>query len=115
MDTFYEYQPYNGFKAIDLPKKGYPVIVDFPYKNEYELQKGIPHSSLPKLLIFSDSFSKYMFPFIAERFSKTTKIFDCWLYHRNESIIENEKPDIVILIMWEPSLRHLLWNMDEKN
>ena len=108
VDSVYEYTPKNGFLAESLPKVGYTVPKGFPYPQDFELHLGIPGSQLPKLLIISDSFSNYLFPFIAERFSKTTKIFDNWEYKRNEDIIENEKPDIVILVIWEANLRKML-------
>ncbi len=114
IDSIYEYDPYKGFQAEDLPAIGYPVSPGFPYRQDYELHKGIKGSSLPKLLMISDSFSNYLFPFISERFRETTKIFDNWEYKRNEFIIENEKPDIVILVVWEANLRHILWYAEEK-
>lgn len=109
IDSVYEYTPKNGFKAEPLPKVGYPIPIGFPYPQDFELHLGIPGSKLPKLLIISDSFSNYLFPFIAERFSETTKIFDNWEYKRNEKIIENEKPDIVILVIWEANIRNMLF------
>jgi alginate O-acetyltransferase complex protein AlgJ len=114
VDSIYEYDPYKGFLAEDLPAIGYPVSPGFPYCQDYELHKGIKGSKQPKLLMISDSFSNYLFPFISERFRQTTKIFDNWEYKRNEFIIENEKPDIVILVVWEANLRHILWNAEEK-
>ncbi|MBP1673810.1 MAG: hypothetical protein H6Q25_1625, partial [Bacteroidetes bacterium] len=112
-DSLYEYDPYKGYSAVDLPAVGYEVSPGFPYRQDYELHKGIKGSKLPKLLMITDSFSNYLFPFISERFRETTKIFDNWEYKRNEFIIENEKPDIVILVVWEANLRHILWYAEE--
>lgn len=107
-DSIYEFDSKIGFKAVDLPKVGYPVTPGFPYAWDFELHKGIPGSSLPKLLIIADSYTNYVFPFIGESFSKTTKIFDNWQYKLNKEIVNLEKPNIVLLVVWEANLRNIL-------
>ena len=49
-----------------------------------------------------------MFPFLAENFSVTEKIFDKWEYKLNESIVENEKPDVFLMIVLESNLRNII-------
>lgn len=107
-DTSVHLTPVGGFKSVKGIKTGYPVTPNFPYVNEYEEVRLNKDSSKPRLLIISDSFGGAIFPYLAESFSKTTKIFDGWQYKLNEEIIEKEKPDVVILIMLESNMRNLL-------
>lgn len=107
-DINYKLIPKKGFRAQVAPKSNYPCAKDFPYCWDYENVKEIKGSTKPKLLIISDSFGAYLFPFVAEEFSKTVKIFDGWQYKLNEQIVENEKPDIVVLLILESSIKTLL-------
>lgn len=61
-------------------------------------------SKKPKLLMTSDSFSRLMFPFLAESFNKSINIFDYWHYHLNKDIVNYEKPDVYLLMIFEPWL-----------
>jgi hypothetical protein len=107
-DYFYTLLPKSGFVAQVAPNVGYPCVPGFPYCWEYEKVKEIKNSKLPKLLIISDSFGEAFFPFAAENFSRSVKIFDGWQYKLNEDIVNNEKPDVVLLIMLESSIKGLL-------
>jgi hypothetical protein len=107
-DYFYTLLPKSGFVAQVAPNVGYPCVPGFPYCWEYEKVKEIKNSKLPKLLIISDSFGEAFFPFAAENFSRSVKIFDAWQYKLNEDIVNNEKPDVVLLIMLESSIKGLL-------
>lgn len=100
--------PKSGFKAQDVKLAGYPSIPGFPYPGEYEVDKEVPGSKEPKILIIADSYGKNIFPFIAEHFSRSVKIFDAWQYKLNEDIVNAEKPDIVLVIALESNLRSLL-------
>lgn len=103
-----EITPKNGFKAIDTNAKGYPPVPGFAYFWDYEKVRIIKGSRQPRLLIISDSFGGGIFPFLAENFSRTVKIFDSWQYGLNENIVEGEKPDAVLIIVNEPILRSFL-------
>ena len=46
--------------------------------------------------------------FLVESFSHTTLIFDAWRYKLNENIVEKEKPNVVIYILWEPKLENII-------
>jgi len=107
-DIDYKLIPKKGFRAQDAPKSNYSCPKGFPYCWDYENAREIKGSTKPKILIISDSFGGYLFPFVAEKFSKTVKIFDAWQYKLNEEIVENEKPDIVVLLMLESSIKTLL-------
>jgi alginate O-acetyltransferase complex protein AlgJ len=54
------------------------------------------NSQLPKLMVFRDSFSTLLAPMIARNFSQSIFI---WRPELNFSLVEREKPDIVIQIM----------------
>lgn len=86
--------------------KGYKPDEHFAYK--FEEVREIKNSSAPRILIISDSFGTDLFPLLAERFSKTVKIWDNWQYKLNEKIVEIEKPDIVLLLIHEKNLRSLM-------
>jgi alginate O-acetyltransferase complex protein AlgJ len=100
--------PVNGFRASESFKVGYPVVHGFAYAWEFEWIKVIDGSDHPSILIISDSFGASIFPFLAEQFRRTTKIFDAWQYKLNENIVEGEKPDIVLIMINEPILRQLI-------
>lgn len=113
-DTTIIMGPVGGYKSVKGPKAGYPVVEGFPYAYEYENVKVNKDTTKPRLLIISDSFGGSIFPFLAESFSKTTKIFDGWQYKLNEEIVEKEKPDVVILLMLESNMRSLLNHQSRK-
>ncbi len=107
-DTHFELNPKSGFTAKNVAPYGYPVIKGFAYPWDYEVDKEKADTRLPKIVIISDSYGTAIFPFIAEKFRRSVKIFDAWQYKLNEDIIENEKPDIVLTIVLEANLRNML-------
>lgn len=110
-DTMYYLTPKKGFAATKDSAFGYPTIKEYPYFPEYEYRYSIKNAadtSKPKLLIISDSFGGGFFPYAQEQFGETVKIFDFWQYKLNESIVKNEKPDVVLLIMLEANMKNLL-------
>ncbi|MDY0281008.1 MAG: hypothetical protein RBR35_10660, partial [Salinivirgaceae bacterium] len=107
-DSIFEITPKDGFKSADHKKVGYPVISGFPYPWEYEFVREIPNSNKPKILIISDSYGANIFPYIAEGFSRSVKIFDSWQYKLNEDIVKSENPDVFLLIVLESNIRNLL-------
>ena len=100
--------PNVGFKATDAPLVGYPPVKGFPYPWEYEKDKEIKDNGKNKILIISDSFGEKTFPFFAEHFTRSVKIFDAWEYKLNKKIVEAEKPDVVVLVVLEANLRNVL-------
>ncbi len=109
-DDDFEIVPKKGFKATDAPKSNYVPDKDFPYPWDYENVKAIKGSDKPKILIITDSFGGYLYPYISEEFSRSVKIWDSWQYKLNEDILNKEKPDIVLLMVYEPHLRNILKN-----
>jgi len=78
------------------------------YIMDYEVSKSTGDTTLPSVVIVRDSYASVMMPFLDETFHKVTYIFDAWRYGRNEAIIADMKPDIVILIIFEPHISHLI-------
>ncbi|WP_317897512.1 DHHW family protein [Aurantibacillus circumpalustris] len=107
-ESYIELSPKNGYKATEGAKANYPPTHGFVYPWDFEKVREIKDSKKPKLLIISDSFGGSIFPFLAENFSKSVKIFDSWQYKLNEEIVDQEKPNVVLLMINEPILRELL-------
>jgi alginate O-acetyltransferase complex protein AlgJ len=107
-DTSYLLSLKNKPQATNGKKAGYRADTNFAYFYMYEQVKEIKNSNKPRLLIISDSFGTDIFPLLSENFSKTVKIWDNWEYKLNEEIVENEKPDVFLLIIHEKNLRNLM-------
>jgi hypothetical protein len=107
-DYSFQIEPKSGFQARDVKAAGYPVVEGFPYPWEYEMDKEIAGSTKPRILIITDSYGNNIFPFLAEGFSRSVKIFDSWQYKLNEDIVNSEKPDVVLLIALESNIRSML-------
>jgi hypothetical protein len=100
--------PKNNLRAHPGIKQNYPTPKDFPYTDDFEIAKVVDDPTLPKAVIIRDSFTDFMLPFLSENFSKSTFIFDNWEYKENRNIIENERPDMVILIAIEQNIRRII-------
>lgn len=101
----HEMYPKNR-RAIEQPNKNYPAPDNFPYP--WQFQRNTADTTLPRLLVIGDSFMVGTMGFLSESFSHTAFIFDAWQYKLNENIIEGEKPNIVIYIMWEPKIDNMI-------
>jgi hypothetical protein len=102
-DTAYQFKRKNGYRSFPAAKANYHDD-RFPYTGGYEMVRKIKDTTQPKLLIISDSFGLSIFDFLAESFSKTVKIWDNWEYKLNEDIVASEKPDAMLLIIYEKNL-----------
>ena len=94
--------------ATDGTKKNYTPPENFAYPWEYEIVKVNPNAQKLKVLIIRESFASYQVKFYQEIFGECVFVFDEWKHKLNEDIIENEKPDIVILQILESFLPNLL-------
>lgn len=101
-------------KSTVAPKGNYKVIEDFAYPSEYEIDKQTPDSLLPKAVIIRDSFFGALIPLVSEHFKRSVYIFDSWQYRFNLDIIEAEKPEVVILEIYEPHISNILKNLSYK-
>jgi len=92
--------------AVDEPKKDYAPPDNFPYP--WQFQKHTPDTTLARALVIGDSFMIGTMGFLAESFSHSAFIFDAWKYKLNEPIVNGEKPNVVIYIIWEPKLENII-------
>lgn len=74
----------------------------------YESVRATGDTTLPTTVIIGDSYTDGMRPFFDESFNRTTYIFDGWNYFSNDVIIDDVKPEIVILLIFEPHISHLV-------
>ena len=100
-------------KAIRGIKKDYPIPEEFYYKNEYEIVWHIPDSKQPKAMIIRDSFTNAMISRLAETFGYSLFIWDSWKYQLNKAIVENEKPDILLIVIIEKNLPMFFENIED--
>ena len=95
-------------RATVSSKYGYKPPPLFGYPAEYELVRTTPDKTLPRIVVIRDSFFTPLMGLFNENFSRSVYIFDGWQYGPNYEIIENEKPDIVLLEVFEPHLSNVL-------
>jgi len=75
---------YRGYKFSDTIAPDPRVVILVMERRD---------SPLPRAVVFRDSYSFYLMPFLSENFSRVLYIWD---YRFNKDFIEHEKPDIVI-------------------
>lgn len=63
----------------------------------------VDDASLPRMVMFRDSFGSALVPFLAEHFRRSVFL---WQYDFDPQVIEKEKPDVVI---WLMTSRRLQW------
>ncbi len=78
-----------------------------PPEGYYETIKETNDPALPKAIIFRDSFTINLMPFLDENFCRTDYVFDKWNYDFHKSLVEKEKPDLVILLVNESTIYNL--------
>ena len=84
----------------------YPKHPNSVFPGEYVRYSG--DSTLPTLMVISDSFVYSIMPFFDERTKKTVYIYDTGFYGTNDNIVDDVKPDMVLLIIYEPHLVNLI-------
>jgi alginate O-acetyltransferase complex protein AlgJ len=99
-------------RSFEDTNKRYHVPETFPYPDEYEIRRYIPGSRLPSIMVIRDSYGRYLFPYLSETFSSTFMLFDGWNYHLNPEFVEKEKPDIVVLEIFEAYFPNMLTSLD---
>ena len=91
----------------EIYNKKYTPIPDFSYPWDYERRFSTNRTQQPKIVVIRDSFGGYLMPFLSPWFRESVFIFDKWKYGANDSIIQQEKPDIVLLMIYEPYLHSI--------
>ena len=98
-------QPFSGDLAAFLPyderfvERSISLIPLTPHRAELEqaadrmIISSIPDSPLPGALIFRDSFSDALIPFLSEHFSRVVYAHS---FSVDLDLVDSEKPDIVI-------------------
>jgi hypothetical protein len=95
-----------------VEKAGYPIPEKFPYPGGYEIVTESPFKELPRILVFRDSFFNTTRLYAHSSFSRSLVIWDNWEFRENMDIVLNEKPNIVLLFLYEVHVPHLLSNND---
>lgn len=98
----------GGTKAKPVAKAGYIAPEGFPYNYMYETGMQTADTSKPRLLLISDSFGENIFPYLAENFSRSLRLWDAWQYKLNEEVVAMEKPDVMLLVVHEKNLKNML-------
>jgi hypothetical protein len=98
-------------RAHEASKFGYKPPPLFGYPAEYEVVRSVPDNSLPRAVVIRDSFFTPLIGLFGENFRRTTCIFDAWKYEPNYLIVDNEKPDIVLLEIFAPNLPNILTSL----
>lgn len=84
---------------------------DFPYSQAEYYQRytsTINDSTLPKAIIFRDSYASITISTFPLHFSETLYIWDNWKYMFNKEILDIEKPDIIVYMIFEGFLKRVL-------
>jgi alginate O-acetyltransferase complex protein AlgJ len=91
-----------------VPKRARRYVVREPAGNIVEAGEGrivteIPGSTLPRAVVFRDSFTSAMAPFLSEHFSRVVYL---WRNDFSAEEVERERPDAVLQ---EIVSRHVQW------
>ena len=102
-------------RSFDGKKKGYKCPAGFLYPWDYEIDKEVNDDKLPKAVFIRDSYIDYNITLFQEHFKRSVYIFDAWQYGKNYGIIENEKPDIVVLSIIDSGYDPFIDHMNDKD
>lgn len=93
--------------AYDGIKRPYERPATIP-EWDHQIIKVNDHGKKIKCLIIRDSFTLLLIRFLQENFKESVFIHDEWKYRMREDLIEKEKPDVVINIVFETGLNKLI-------
>jgi hypothetical protein len=108
-DTDYQvhYKDSALYNVIESNHHKYEPTPGFSYPWEYERRFTTNRQNRPKIVVIRDSFGEKVMPFLSPWFRESLFIFDAWQYGSNDTIIQQEKPDIVLLLIYEPHIRNI--------
>lgn len=86
----------------------YPPPHDFPFKDDYVVDKRLGDNSLPALFVLRESFATATILPLAEHFDRSFFLFDNWKHDFHPAIFEQERPDIYLQMIWEGLIFNLL-------
>lgn len=103
---------YDGemkFQALNS-SRSYPIPTKFPFPEEYCLVKTMPHPEWPKLMMVRESFATPLINLLGDRFRESVFLFDNWKHDFHADLVETERPDIYVQMVWEGMIFNLLPN-----
>lgn len=106
-DVNYSFKPKFSIDVDTVKENPYPVPSDFDPGDFFDKFYLPDNSSLPKILIFHDSFTLSLQQYMKYSFSESVFIWDKWEFKLNEPIVEAEQPDIYVTIVLESLLNGL--------
>jgi hypothetical protein len=86
----------TDLRLTPIRKRSYVVVEPkgaYATSGEGRIVTEIPGSNLPRAVMFRDSFTSWLAPFLSEHFSRIVYL---WQNDFDASIVEQEKPDVVI-------------------
>ena len=89
--------------------RNYPIPKAIQHKSSFDYEEVFvsKDSTAPKAFVIRDSFWRYMTDFVATRFRETVCIWDAWTYWDNLKKIQQEKPDLIIMELYEQYFQNL--------
>ena len=89
--------------------RNYPIPKAIQHLRGFDYQEVFvsKDTTAPKAFVIRDSFWRYMTDFVATRFRETVCIWDAWTYWDNLKKIQQEKPDLVIMELYEQYFQNL--------
>lgn len=88
--------------------RNYPPPHDFPFKDDYVVDKRLGDTLLPALFVLRESFATAAILPLAEHFNRSFFLFDNWKHDFHPAIFEQERPDIYLQLIWEGLIFNLL-------
>jgi hypothetical protein len=95
-------------RAKEGKKRGYKPRPTFAYPEEFEIVREVDNPGFPMLVIVRDSYFYGMMPYIVQNFRKTVILYDTGTYGIFDDAIQNEKPNLVFYMIFEPHLLNLI-------
>ena len=103
-ETDWRIEPAGGRKYRVVREKKFPQPMNLGEFFEHsELDTSHPDATLPRLVMFHDSYGAQFIRYFAEKFSRASFRAQ---YAFDRKLVEREKPDIVILVVLD---RHVNW------
>jgi len=84
--------------------KGYKAPAALLHPQEFEVVRRVKNPSLPTIVIVRDSYFYGLMPYIIENFKKSITLYDSRTYEIYDEVTRNEKPDLVLYMIYEPRL-----------
>ena len=100
--------PKSDDKAESHMPYSIPSPRDFVFANQYFIGYRNAQANGPRVLFIRDSFSTQLIAWLSEHFSESYYLWDQWRYGANHAIVDQVKPDVVVVVMLEEHLGNLL-------